>query len=118
LTKSQVITARISPDLYEKVKYLEINITVVVRDSLIKSVVEREAQIDDFLESLPEMRFIGGLKSDPERNSMLEQIRKSSGEERTLAVIRYLARVDTEARKELPKLIRELELEADKLSGK
>ena len=90
MTKSQVITARIPQDLYKKVKYLEINVTEVVRHSLNEAVIEREAEVNEMLESLPEMRIIGGLKNPLPKDPLWEQIRESSGEEKKLAVIRYL----------------------------
>ena len=53
MPKSKIVTARISPELKQKIDLLNINITEVFRDSLIKAVEKAEASntLQEIMES-------------------------------------------------------------------
>ncbi len=105
MTKSVGVTARIPVELMEKIKYLEINITDVIRDSLWDEVKARERLISE----MGEWKSIEGLSAAPD--PMWKQLEGLSGEELTRARIRYVANIRKEARRAAEELDRKNELE-------
>ena len=59
LTKSAIVTARIPVELKEKIKYLDINVTEVIREALMNAVEKKEIINGP---TKMEYRNIGGLK--------------------------------------------------------
>jgi hypothetical protein len=62
LTKSVIVTARIPVELKKKIEYLNINVTEVVREALMKA-VEKQEKISD--PTKMEWKTIGGLGGPP-----------------------------------------------------
>ena len=100
MKKSSIVTARIPAELMEKIRYLEINVTDVIRDSLLNEVIDREKIIKE----MGEWKIIGGLLSSPE--SVWRQFEGLSGEELRLAQIRYVAKMKKDARETAEELAR------------
>jgi hypothetical protein len=102
------VTARIPVELMEKIKYLEINVTDVIRDSLWNEVKASESLIVEIVK-LKEWKSIGGLPATPEPT--WRQLEGLSGEELTRARIRYVANIRKEVRRNAEELARNSELE-------
>lgn len=107
MVKSEIVTARISQDLYKKIKYLEINVTETVRDSLLREVEEREALIEEIMNPELGKKKIGGLRDDHDR--AWDQLQQLSGEEKKLAAVRYVANMRKEVRKMVEEAIQEID---------
>lgn len=100
------MTARISRDIYEKIKYLEISVTETVRDSLLREVEKREALIKEIMSLTPmKEKKIVGLRSDSD--PLWEQLQQLSGEEKKHAAIRYVSNMRKEIRKTIEDLNKE-----------
>ena len=102
---SVVVTARIPVELKKKIDYLEIDITQVIRDSLINAVSERERELEKF-----NWRQIGGLNNKSDNPEITEGL---SGEELKRARITLLAKLRKEARKNAEKIAHELDNNVD-----
>ena len=93
MPKSKVVAARIPPELKQKIDSLNINITEVIRDSLIKAVEEAEALnkqreiiesdkpilTDELLKLRPWQRYEAYRddKLSPESRSAMDEYRKA-----------------------------------------
>ena len=93
VTKSAIVTARISVELMEKIKYLEISVTDVIKDSLENEVADRER----LLAEMGKWKHIGGLSDAPD--PIWKRLEGLSGEELTRARIRHIASLKKEARR-------------------